>query len=182
MPFGNRLVSAEEFQRTPAASGRRFELVRGRVIGMVAPGGRHASVALRLGALLLQHADATELGTVFDAVGCRLETGPDTIRVPDLAFVRRARLDPKSTPRGFLEPPDLAVEITSPNDTRTLITRKVAEYLASGVGMVWVLDPDTETIEVHTREAEPLTLRKGDILDGGKVVPGFSCAVERIFR
>lgn len=181
MPVSNRLVTAEEFQQVAEPEGRRLELVRGHVVTMVAPGGRHASVALRLGALLLQHVDARGLGRVFDAVGCRLASNPDTIRVPDLAFVQRARLGPGGAPRGFLGPPDLAVEITSPTDRGSAIDAKAAEYLEHGVRMVWIVDPERETVTVHEPGLEALTLREGGVLDGRDVIPGFTCDIRRIF-
>lgn len=47
--------------------------------------------------------------------------------------------------------------------------------------MVWVVDPKHETVTVHQPGQEPLTLREGGVLDGGNVVPGFTCDIRGIF-
>jgi Uma2 family endonuclease len=58
---------------------------------------------------------------------------------------------------------------------------KVAEYLATGTQVVWVVDPEERTIIVHRRGAPSTTLGINDTLDGGVVLPEFACRVSEIF-
>jgi Uma2 family endonuclease len=181
MPARERLVTAEEFAQIPDDD-HKYELVRGRVIRMSPPGARHAVVATRIAVLLTSHADAQRLGAVFTPSGFHLESDPDTVREPDVAFIHRDRIGPAGVPDGFWPgPPDLAVEINSPGDRPSEIKAKVAEYLSLGVRLVWVVDPKKRTVTVHRPSAAAVTLGAGDTLDAGDVIPGFTCAVSRVF-
>ncbi len=175
------LVTAEEFARIPDDD-HHYELVEGRVIRMSPPGSRHAVLAVRVAVLLAQHAEANGLGSVMANGGVRLATNPDTVREPDIAFVRRDRIPDAGVPEGFWPgPPDLVVEIRSPGDRRSEIQAKVADYLARGVRLVWVVDPRTKTVTTYQLHALPITHNEEDELDAGDVVPGFTCPVRRIF-
>ena len=123
------------------------------------------------------------LGKVLIPTGFKIQANPDTVREPDVAFISRQRLPSSAAgARGFVQSaPDLAVEVISPTDRPGPLRAKIAQYLESGVRMVWVVDPKHETVTVHQPGQEPLTLREGGVLDGGNVVPGFTCDIRRIF-
>jgi len=181
MPAQERLVTAEEFERMPNDD-YHYELVEGRVVRVTPPGSRHAVLTLRIGILLAQHADAGHLGAVMADGGFKIAASPDTVRAPDVAFVHRARIPMAGVPDGYWPgPPDLAVEIRSPGDRPSEIRAKVDDYLARGVRLVWVVDPKTKTVTTHAPQSPSVTLGADDVLDAGDVVPGFSCAVSRIF-
>lgn len=124
------------------------------------------------------------MGIVVAAeTGFVLEHDPDTVLAPDIAFVRADRLPPRSERQGFLDlPPDLAVEVACPSQSRPSAERKVAEYLDAGVSLVWVLWPTRKTISVHRSNREPLVLGIGDVLDGEDVLPGFRLPLAELFR
>ena len=77
--------------------------------------------------------------------------------------------------------PDLVVEVSSPNDSHREINDKAMMWLRHGVRLVWLVHPATRTVEVHYGVARGPTLVDGDTLDGGDVLPGFTCAVSDIF-
>ncbi|MFT4041111.1 MAG: Uma2 family endonuclease [Thermomicrobiales bacterium] len=77
--------------------------------------------------------------------------------------------------------PDLAVDVISPSDRARDITAKVAMYQEAGVSLVWVVDPDPQTVTVFAPEQEPRTLGVSDELDGGEVLPEFRVAVAEFF-
>lgn len=182
MPVSDRLVSAEEFERMPDQPGVRLELVKGRVVRMSPPGSRHGGLATRIAILLDQHTREHGLGAVMTPAGFKLAANPDTVREPDVAFVRQSRIPHTGLPDGFWPgPPDLAVEITSPGDRRPEIQAKVDDYLALGVRMVWVVDPKRETVTVHGPDTPTVTLSGEDAIEGGAVIPGFRCAAAQIF-
>ena len=175
------LVTAEEFARIPD-DGCRHELVEGRVVSMSLPGGRHGVVGTRLAALILQFVDAHDLGLVVTNGGFKMAADPDTVRGPDLAFVSAARVPEAGVPDGFWPgAPDLAVEVRSPNDSPSEIREKVRDYLARGVRLVWIVDPRRETVVAYRPDAPPALRSAADSLDGGDLLPGFSCVVRSIF-
>jgi Uma2 family endonuclease len=175
------LVTAEELEKLPDDD-HRYELVEGRVIRMSPTGVVHGRIVARIGARLTVHVDARGLGLVLTEVGFRLSSSPDTVRAPDLAFIRRERLPEAGLPRGFWQgPPDLAVEVLSPDDRPSDVRTKVAEYLTHGVPLVVVINSDERTVTAHRGSAPPVTLGPADLLDLDDVVQGFSCEVQDIF-
>jgi Uma2 family endonuclease len=111
-----------------------------------------------------------------------LHRNPDTLRAPDIAFISKARLEREGIPPRFADfPPDLAVEVLSPDDMASEIARKVEEYLAAGVPLVWVADPATRNITVYRSRQDIKILSANEDLDGGEVVPGFRVNVGIIF-
>ena len=175
------LVTAEELEKFPDDD-YRYELVEGRVIRMSPTGTLHGWLVMRFGAELTQHVNARRLGLVVTEVGFRLASSPDTVRAPDLAFIRRERVPEGALSRGFwLGPPDLAVEVLSPDDRPSDIRTKVAEYLTYGVPLVVVIDPDDRSVITHRPSAPPVTLGAADFLDLDEVLQGFRCRVLDIF-
>ena len=181
MPEPVRLVTAEELQRLPR--GRwGYELVEGRVIRMSPVGFEHGRIVVRLLVRLEEHVRRASLGVVLTEVGFKLRSKPDTVRGPDVAFIRRDRL-PAADPRAFWSgPPDLAIEVLSPEDRPSEVSDKVAEYLAYGVRCVVVVDPHQQIVTSH-RPGAPSTVSRGeDDVDLGDVVDGFRCRAGDIFE
>ena len=176
-----RLVTAEELEKLPEDD-CRYELVEGRLIRMSPVGYLHGKIVLQFAALLLRYLEGRDLGTAVTEVGFRLASNPDTVRAPDLAFIRQDRIPPVD-PQGFWQgPPDLAVEVLSPQDRPSDVRDKVEEYLLQGVTLVLVIDPGNKGVVAYRRLSAPIALRAGDdLLECDDVVPGFRCTVRDIF-
>ena len=182
MPAHERLLTAEEFARIPNDD-YHYELVEGRVVRVSPPGSRHAVLATRIASLLHHHVTTHRLGAVMTSGGVKLAANPDTVREPDIAFVRQEQIPETGVPDGFWPgAPDLAVEIKSPGDRTSEISAKIDDYLARGVRLVWVVDPKKKTVTIHAPRSALVTLGVEDILDAGDVVPGFSCPVRPVFE
>ncbi len=111
-----------------------------------------------------------------------LARDPDTVLAPDVAFVRRERIPASGAPATFWNgAPDLAVEVVSPGDTRPQVASKVDTWLAAGARVVWVADPQDESVTVHQRDRAPRRLTAGDTLDGAPLLPGFRLCVADVF-
>jgi len=118
----------------------------------------------------MRHAQERGLGAVVTEVGFKLASNPDTVRAPDVAFVRQDRI-PKPEPRGVWNgPPDLAVEVLSPDDRPEEVREVLAEYLTHGVPVVVLVDPDTRKINVLRPGMSEFALATGDVLDLGDAV------------
>jgi Uma2 family endonuclease len=172
-------VSVDEFwhlaRRVP-----RAELVGGQVIELVPPGFRHGALVVGLGQRLFEHVAARGLGVVVSDAGFTLSAAPPTVRGPDLAVVLKTRL-PSPLPVKFFDgPPDLAVEVLSPDDRPSDIAAKVADYLRAGTRGVWVVDPDARSITVHTR-ADVTVFARDDVLRGAPPLPDFELPLHAFF-
>lgn len=175
-------MTADELQQLPSG-GPRYELVRGELRTMAPSGYEHGDVTLEIGASLRSYVQANRLGGVVAGdVGFRLTSDPDTVRAPDVAFIRQERLREVGRPTGYWPGvPDLAVEVISPNDLYTEVEEKVAEWLEHGTRMVVVVNPRRRTVAVH-RPGQPVrSLTERDVLGGEDVVPGWSIPVADLF-
>ena len=155
---------------------KRTELVRGRLIVREPAGYRHGDVAMRLGVLVGSYVYQHKLGRVFAAeTGFTLERNPDTVRAPDVAYIRNERLlDPP--PRGFAEiAPDFAAEVLSPDDRPGEVLAKVADWLKAGTLLVWVVDPIRQLARVYRADGSQSLVSLAESLAGAEVLPGFSC-------
>jgi Uma2 family endonuclease len=163
--------------------GFRYELVKGELRKMSPAGSEHGAIIVNLTLLLAQHVKANNLGVVFGAeTGFKIAKSPDTVRAPDIAFVRRERIPETGIPKEFWPgAPDLAVEVLLPGDRAKEVDEKVADWLASGASAVWVVNPKRKSVIVHRSSKDALTLLEDDELDGQDVVPGFSFRVADIF-
>lgn len=151
---------------------------------MMSPAGfRHGRIAAKLAHLLLGHVEEHELGVILGAeTGFILSRDPDTVRAPDVAFVKAHRS--KDAPeRGFFPgPPDLAVEVLSPDDSAGAVLAKVRDWLGAGATAVWIVDPEHQTVAVHRPNGPVVTYEASDELPGEDVLPGFQVMVKAIFQ
>jgi Uma2 family endonuclease len=162
---------------------KRFELVEGRLVERNM-GNLASSVGANITIVLGAYVKANHLGEVFNSeAGFRLSpNSPATVRKPDFSFVKRGRL-PDDTPSSGYDAlaPDLAVEVLSPNDLVIEVDAKREEYLRAGVRLIWIVNPDTRTMQVYRADGSTSLLREHDELSGEDVIPGFSCRVSSIF-
>ncbi len=179
-----RLLTAEEFFALPEEFRDRHELVRGRLdaLDTVRPGIRHGWVMARIAHVLMQYVEPRGLGLVVGGdAGFIPERAPDTVRGPDVAFIRADRVPPDDELDGFADlSPDIAVEVLSPGDQPGRVQAKVADYLRTGVRLVWVVAPRARTVVVHVPGQPPRRHMAADRLDGGDVLPGFTCSVREL--
>ena len=178
-----KLVTADDLLAM-SDDGRLYELIEG-VLHEVSPAGFEASeIAVRIGGRLGLFVDERGLGAVSGADGgFFFGRSPDTVRAPDVAFVRANRLPPADERGGFSPVvPDLAVEVVSPSDRQADVDAKIDFYLAHGVPLVWAVYPRHRTVVAHRPGQEPQTFGEGDVLTADDVVPGFRLSVAEIFR
>ncbi len=176
-----QLLTAEEVWRLPV-TGTRRELVRGEVVETMPPGGRHGAIAVVLAMLLRLWVQKTGGGYVGVEAGYILSRNPDTVRGPDVSYLRGERLPATGVPEGFWAlAPDLAVEIVSPSETADEVREKVRDFLQAGTPLVWTIYPRTVEVIVHTADGLARTYSGDDVLEFPTVLPGFSCTVIELF-
>lgn len=151
----------------------RAEWVDGDVIIMSPCSYHHVNIVGFLGALLREFAERRELGVVLGPEFAVRLTGPDRRRVPDLLFVARDRTG-LLRPTHLEGPPDLAVEVVSPDSVARDWREKFLDYQAAGVREYWIVDPLSQRVELNVleesayRQVEP---REGRL--DSRALPGF---------
>jgi len=164
---------------------KRYELIEGELVEMRPPGEEHGYLVLLLGKFLLDYVIEHQLGRVTADSGFHAKDDRYTLLGPDIAF---RRLDPEAEPasrRWVPRMPDLAVEIKSPSNTMTELSRKVDIYLRHGARLVWIIIPDSESVEVHRLGADGARQREvigsEGQLSGEDVLPGFTLPLTKLF-
>jgi Uma2 family endonuclease len=180
-PMVLQSMTADELQRASFPD-KRLELIRGVLVVREPAGGRHGRLAAALARLIGTHVHDRDLGVVYGAeTGFTLRREPDTVRAPDVAFIRRDRV-PAPEPVGFLPfAPDLAVEVLSPGDTPGETLAKVADWLDAGTRLIWVIDPERRQARVYRADGTESSFGDGDELGGEDVLPGFILELSTLF-
>ncbi len=99
----------------------------------------------------------------------------DWLSRPDVAIVPHFG---KIIPR---EAPQVAVEIRSESNSWRELRAKAARYLQHGTKMVWLVDTDARSVEIHRPGAAALTMTGDDVIAGGDALPGFQVMVSELF-
>jgi Uma2 family endonuclease len=179
-------MTVEEFLAYPDDAGWRYELVEGVLVRVVGSRPRAIRIAMRLLDALSPYVRANALGEVTPPDAVYDFEGPgqrDTGLLPDVAFYAAARESLVDPDRAYPFAPDLAVEIASPKQYRPGMAAKAQRYLAGGTGLVWIVWPTREQVDVwRPGDIRPSrTLGASDMLSGDPVVPGFRLPVADLF-
>lgn len=177
-----KLLTADDLLRL-SSQGFRGELIRGELHETTSTGINHGRTVIKASVQLGNFIMPRQLGTLVGSdTGIWLERDPDTVREPDIAYISAEKMLLDADIPGYSEVvPDLVVEVRSPNNSLREIREKALMWLDFGVHLVWVAHPEARTVDVYGIGSSVLTLTEDDTLDGGEVLPGFSCSVRDIF-
>lgn len=156
------------------AHSARCELIDGEVVGIPFAGLPHGRVEARFSRVLDEWAESRGAVVAGGEVGYELDV--NDVRGADVSV----HLVPPPPASGWTKiPPDVVVEVVSPNDRWTELEAKAALWIDFGVREVWVADPATRRIVVRRPDGTATTFAAGDTLTSG-VLEGFAAAVERL--
>jgi Uma2 family endonuclease len=167
-------TSLEQFFALPSFDEQRLELIDGEVFEKPMPTWEHGRYALRLGAALDTVGVASvEPRAIIPASASFDASSP----LPDVAFYRE---NPPAGGEWMTRPPNVAIEIMSPGQTRRDMRTKVELYLSFGVESVWIVDPRTRSVEVYEAGVRRV-LAEADTISS-RAAPGFAMAVSDLFQ
>jgi Uma2 family endonuclease len=173
-------VTLEQFRAMDASDEYLYELDDGVLVREPRPQRPHGAAVMLLGRHLTGYA-LERGGIVVGETGFVLGEDPPRVYAPDLAYLSE---DPAAygDPGGWItRAPDLAVEVISPSNRAAEMERKIGKYFQSGAAEVWVVYPDSQTVEIHRPTGEIRALG-GDELITSVVLPGFAVPVAEVFR
>jgi Uma2 family endonuclease len=176
-----RLLTADDLMRMP--TDEPWELWEGELRQVPGAGGEASELAGDIFSLIRPFVRSHKLGMLTGADGTYvLVREPQTVVVPDVAFVSWERLPGRARPKGYVPvPPDLAVEVLSPSDEPGEVAKKRDLYRRAGVPLVWWVDPARRVVAVYRQGRLVAELSEGDELDGEDVLPEFRLPIAQIF-
>jgi Uma2 family endonuclease len=140
------LLTAEEFLALPNPDDRLYDLDEGELIEMTRPGMPHGIITGKIIRRLVEAVVDPKLGAVMGGeVAFVLTDG--TVRAPDVAVLLGER--GVKRPGAIEGPPDIAIEVLSPNDIANHVARKRKQLLDAGAKEVWLFEPEIEMVEVY---------------------------------
>lgn len=170
------LAEYQAFTELPENKNRLFELIDGEIVERAASF-TPSKIAIRIGRFIGSFAD--ELGYVTGADGTYVLSETHSF-MPDVGYISKISL-PQEPEREVYGPPDLAIEVKSPTDSKREMRLKVEDYLRFGTKLVWLVFPEERRVEVYEPDQDVLELDINDTLNGGDVLPGFTLPVRDIF-
>lgn len=181
-----KLMTADEFWdfvHRPENANRRFELARGEVVEMTKPGKRHGLVCWNIAGILYNYVRQRKKGyACTNDTGVLVERDPDTVRGPDVLFFEDATAYEQVDRKWGNTPPRLAVEVLSPSDTVGEMNERIEEQLTLGTPLVWLVDPESQTVTVYRPGKHHYVRRVNEELTGDDVLPDFRCRVAEFFK
>lgn len=171
----------EEFMALPDDGGS-YELVDGELVDMGNSGMEHGNISAYLCGLIELYVRPRKQGVTCDSsTAFTLKSGNK--RSPDVSFISKERLQGvRRLPKGYFQgAPDLAVEVISPNNTFEEMHDKLVEYFDNGCRLVWLINPDEQSILIYRQPQPDKLLKTIDSLDGEDGIPGFTLPVVDLF-
>jgi len=155
---------------------RLEETAQGELIIMPPVGGVSGNRESDLNADVVIWNRQTQLGKVFSSSTIFIlpEGGK---RSPDVAWVEKGRWETltREQQEKFIPLcPDFVIELRSRTDSLNQLQDKMQEYLNSGLKLGWLINPQTQQVEIY-RPTQPVeTVQLPTLLSGENVLPGFT--------
>ncbi|MHB1422730.1 MAG: Uma2 family endonuclease [Gemmataceae bacterium] len=61
------------------------------------------------------------------------------------------------------------------------MNRRISRFIKWGVPLVWLVDPEEQTVTVYRPDGVPDVLERVDELTGSNILPDFRCRVAEFF-
>lgn len=177
-----RTYTAAEFMAT-VGSDPNWELIEGKIQPVCAAAWDTSRLTGRLLTYLTMYVETRGLGSVWGMDGSfRIERTPDSVLLPDIAFVLPGRITAQAPGTYFDGTPDLAVEVRSPSDRMAAVARKMERYLAAGSHTTWLIDPQKRHVHVKHRGTQVArALSDDEVLLGDTLISGFALPLPVLF-
>ncbi len=167
-------ITLEEFLALPETKPAN-EYIDGKIIQKPMPKGKHSTIQGELIIALNGALKPQKIARAFPELRCTFggrSTVPD---VTVFAWDRIPREDNGAIADSFPTAPDWTIEILSPDQSQTRVTRNILHCLNNGTQLGWLIDPQEQSVLVYFPAQQPAFLEAvTDILP----VPDFAKAFE----
>jgi Uma2 family endonuclease len=173
-------MTLEEFLKLPEDK-PYLEYIDGRIEVRVSPQFKHSLITLRLMERLNRWGEPARLGLALPELRCTF--GGRSI-IPDIVYLLMEHIETDASGEPLNEirrPPDIHVEIISPDQRIKKARNKLAHSIAQGCPIGWLIHPDRKTIEVFRAGQPAGPLAPESVLEGEPVLPGFRLPVTEVF-
>lgn len=172
-------VSLEEFLEMDEDK-PYIELINGEVVEKPMPGKKYSDLVFELARLLGNY--LTESGVGIGETELRhLDRDEERVYLPDISVTRMERLRDDDDGEISTVHPDFVIEVLSPDDRAGRVLERVDFYLRSGVGLVWVVNPQERSVVAYSQDGRPRRYTAPAGINAGNVLPGFELDLAALF-
>lgn len=159
---------------------KSYEVVNGRLEEKEMAGGTHGAISANIILALGIYLKTNRQGKVLTEVNFKIG---ENERIPDVAVLLADRIPSSGVPEGVVGiPPDIAIEVISPNDIHDRVSEKLLEYLEAGVKQVWLVSQKLRSITIWRSPTEAEVFAGDRELTTEDLLPGFRCSLKDIFE
>jgi Uma2 family endonuclease len=180
MAIPKRRLTLEEFLKLPEEK-PALEYIDGVVTQKVSPQKIHGRLQLKVAERLNAFAEPRKLALTF--VETR-DVFSGSSPVPDVSVYRWDRVPRDARGRltnDHVGPPDIAVEIVSPEQSVADLITRCRWYVEHGVSIALLVEPEDEWIRLFRPETEEEELRGADRINLDSVLSGFELTAQELF-
>jgi Uma2 family endonuclease len=176
------LDAFREFCDRPENADRSFELDHGRIVEMPRPSRLHGLVCGILAGLFDAYLRMNREGDFFtNDTGLMLDETKHLLLGPDLIVLAKTSPGEVGITAWLTEIPDLVVEVLSPSDRQNSVMLKVNQYLEYGVKMVWIVDPEEQSVGIHRPGQFQMVDEEAELVPGFDILPNWNHALRDFF-
>lgn len=180
MAVAPKPLTLEQFLELPQEE-LSLEFMDGVVTQKVSPKGQHNGLQAELVERLNQAARSSRLARAFPELRA---TFGGASYVPDVSVYRWDRIPREVSGRianDFLIPPDITIEIVSPEQSTNALVRRCLWYVAHGIAAALLVDPLDESVLAFRADQEVGDWHARDQIDLTEILPDFELTVEQLF-
>jgi Uma2 family endonuclease len=176
-----RQITLEEFLKLPETK-PASEYINGEIIQKPMPQGKHSTLQGELVTTVNNVAKPQKIARAFPELRCTF--GGRSI-VPDVAVFawQRIPVDEKGNIANvFNTYPDWTIEILSPEQSITKVTRNILHCLNHGTSLVWLINPEEYNVLIYPHNQQPIFLEdEQDILPVPELVGDLQLTLGQLF-
>jgi Uma2 family endonuclease len=150
----SRPITLEEFLALPETK-PASEYIDGQIIQKPMPQGKHSTIQTEFSTVVNVTLKPKRVARAFSELRCTF--GGRSI-VPDVSVFMWEKIPRDETgeiANTFAIAPDWTIEILSPDQSQTKVTKNILHCLNHGTQMGWLIDPDEQTVFVYQPNRQP---------------------------
>ncbi|MGF1515261.1 MAG: Uma2 family endonuclease [Elainellaceae cyanobacterium] len=158
-------ITLQEFLALPETK-PGSEYINGEIIQKPMPQGKHSTIQTELASTLNLTLKPRKIARAFSELRCTYPSGShpadvyggDRSIIPNVSVFTWERIPRDQTgavANAFPIAPDWTIEILSPDQSQTKVTKNILHCLNHGTQMGWLIDPDEQTIFVYLPKQQP---------------------------
>ncbi|MEM8718113.1 MAG: Uma2 family endonuclease [Cyanobacteria bacterium P01_G01_bin.39] len=174
-------INLEEFLALPETK-PASEYIDGKIIQKPMPKGKHSTIQTELSTAINSALKPQKTARAFSELRCTFGGRSTVSDVTVFTWERIPRDDDGAIADSFQTAPDWTIEILSPDQSQTRVTRNILHCLDNGTQLGWLIDPQEQSVLVYFPQQQPAFFETAtDILPVPDFAKAFKLTIGELF-